>query len=220
MPSESPQSSDTLSGQESAIPVIGIAGGIGSGKSSVALWPNEQFKLHVIDADQVGHYVLTLQSTKQQLKETFGNSIFDSRGEIVRSQLARLVFGDSESRKSAREQLETIVHPEIRKQIEVEIDKVRKQADADAIILDAAVMLESGWFEACDRIVFVDTPFSTRLQRVTENRGWDEAELKRRESSQWPVSRKRKAADVVIDNSTGIEHAGAQFAQFLASVIN
>ena len=174
----------------------------------------------MIDADRVAHHVLTLQSIKQQLKQTFGSDIFDPQGEIVRSKLASLVFGASQEQQRALEKLEAIVHPEIRQQLESEIERIRLQATHVAIVLDAAVMLESGWSNVCDKIVFVDTPFSTRLQRVQENRNWDEAELTRREASQWPIDRKRQVADAVISNSGNLEQAGRQFAEYLCKLMD
>ncbi|WP_155458753.1 dephospho-CoA kinase, partial [Streptococcus pneumoniae] len=70
----------------------------------------------------------------------------------------------------------------------------------DVVVLDAAVLLEAGWRNQCDRLVFVEVPLAARQERVRA-RGWSEDELQRREASQWPLDRKRSAADFVVDHS-------------------
>jgi len=83
------------------------------------------------------------------------------------------------------------------------------------IILDAAVMLESGWAGICDKIVFIDTPDEKRRDYVVQGRGWTEEEWKQRERSQWSLAEKRKHADAVIDNSGTLEAAGTQLQNFV-----
>ena len=83
------------------------------------------------------------------------------------------------------------------------------------MVFDAAILLEAGWGDGCDVVAFVDVPREQRIQRVAESRGWTAEELARREASQWPLDRKRDAADIVVDNSTTIEHAGQQLADYL-----
>lgn len=198
--------------------MIGIAGGIGSGKSAVARGLAERLRVFVVDADRIGHDVLTLPEIKQQIFQTFGADVFDfgaATGEIDRRQLARRVFGDEAHLKNSLTRLETIVHPEIRRQIQSQIRQ--HQSDHDVILLDAAVMLEAGWNDLCEALVFVEVPFETRLARV-ENRGWGETELRRREASQLPLKEKAETADFVIDNSGSLKDSVNQFYQFVLSL--
>ena len=76
-------------------------------------------------------------------------------------------------------------------------------------------MLEAGWNDLCDTIVFVDTPFETRLKRVEENRGWTADELRRREASQISLEDKRAASEFIVDNSGSLERAVEQLAAFI-----
>ena len=97
------------------VPVVGLIGGIGSGKSALAHWLAARRQVIVVDADEIGHETLKNPHVKKQLKHRFGESIFDSTGtEINRAALGQLVFGSDELKKSARADLESIVHPKIR----------------------------------------------------------------------------------------------------------
>ena len=194
---------------------MGLIGGVGSGKSSVArrFQAISHCPVVVIDADQLGHQVLQLPTVKEQLLQRFGSTIFDSQGDITRSSLGRLVFGEDATVRQARHDLEAIMHPEIRKLAEQSIRDLRRQQQVELIVLDAAVLLEAGWQDACDLVVFVDTPEADRIARVQANRGWSAEELAKREPSQWPLPRKRAAADVVIDNSKDVDDAARQLEQ-------
>lgn len=191
------------------IPVIGIVGGIGSGKSVVAQWVASRANIHVIDADRLGHEVLLAADVKAALRGQFGDDIFDSKGEVQRGVLARRVFGDSERHRAERQDLEQIVHPEIERRIVGEIARA-EQAGSEAVLLDAAVLLEAGWQRQCDAVVFVETPEPVRLQRVQQRSGWTAEELHRREASQLSLSEKRKQSDAVVSNAGEVSDGGQQ----------
>ncbi len=109
------------------------------------------------------------------------------------------------------------MHPEIRSLMERKIRELRRQANVEAILLDAAVLLEAGWNDLCDVVVFIDTPEADRIARVQAGRGWSAAELAKREASQWPLPRKRAAADSVIDNSNSVDDAARQLELVIAN---
>ena len=198
------------------VPVIGILGGIGSGKSSVVRNVNG-LKLHIIDADKIGHKLLSDFAIQDRIRRTFGEQVFENPTTIDRSQLAAKVFGESDEHTAARSALNEIMHPAIRRQIHSEIDSV--SMDVDAVILDAALLLEGGWDTTCNWLIFVDTPKEIRLQRVRDNRGWSADELNRREASQLSVDSKRQRADFEIDNSGSIENAALQMKQTIESIL-
>lgn len=200
-----------------SVPTIGILGGIGSGKSSVVRHVTG-FELQIIDADKIGHDLLTDPDVLQQLSRSFPSSVFDSGGHVIRSALAQLVFGETAAHQAALEQLEQIVHPAIRREITTQIRAVRP--GVDAVILDAAVLLESGWVDVCDYLIYIDTPQEQRIERVRTNRGWSAEELERRESSQLPLTTKRQRADFVVDNSRTIEDAATQMTQVLQDLLS
>ena len=193
----------------SRIPLIGVVGGVGSGKSAVAKWVSTHAPVAVIDADKLGHEALLSVSVKAELKARFGDEIFDSAGNIVRAKLANRVFGVDSNHRVARRDLERIVHPEISRQIAAEV-LIASEQRAEAVLLDAAILLEAGWRELCELVVFIETPAEMRLQRVQTHRGWTKAELQRREESQWDLSRKRQESDLVIVNDRQLEYAGKQ----------
>ena len=149
---------------------------------------------------------------KDGIRQIFGDSVFDG-SEICRKSLAQKVFGSETHHKRALTQLEDVVHPEIRRQVEKQLEDI--SGKTEVVVLDAAVMLEAGWNDLCDTIVFVDTPFETRLKRVEENRSWSADELLRREASQISLNDKRAASEFVIDNSGNLENAVEQLALFI-----
>lgn len=196
------------------IPVIGVVGGIGSGKSAVAREVASRANVHVIDADRLGHEALLDSDVKRALRRQFGETIFDATGEVDRRSLARCVFGDGESHRTARHALEQIVHPEIARRIATEIAQA-EAAGQEAVLLDAAVLLEAGWRRLCDAVVFIDAPEELRLQRVQQRSGWTLEELQRREASQLGLTEKRGQCDAVIVNATDVAESGRQFINFL-----
>lgn len=199
-----------------SVPTIGILGGIGSGKSSVVRQITE-FQLKIIDADRVGHDLLHDPDVLVRLRQTFPASVFDEDGQVLREKLAETVFGESPEHRTALAQLEQIIHPAIHREIRSQIQAV--PADIDALILDAAILLETGWADECDHLIFIDTPEAQRIARVQRSRNWSADELRRREMSQLPLDTKKKRADFVVDNSGTIADAVHQMTGILRSLI-
>ena len=195
-------------------PVLGILGGIGSGKSAVANGLADHFKTVVIDADQIGHQVLKFPHIIQQLRQAFGDAILNG-DQVDRKRVAALVFGDEPHHHEARRTLEHVVHPEIGRVAQSQVESA--DTSTELIVLDAAVMLEAGWSQLCDFLVFVDTPVDDRLNRIRQQRDWTASELQRREASQLPLEEKRKAADFVVNNSGSLAESIRQLTEFVRS---
>lgn len=190
------------------IPVISLQGGVGSGKSHLSRLLAESFRtanpgreVVVIDADAVGHQVLRKGPVKQAIRARFGEGVFTSGGDVDRSQLGRLVFGRDDSSNQARRDLEAIVHPLIRDELSSQISQARSRPEVAAIVLDAAILIEAGWKDICDVLIFLDTPLDQRLRQVSANRSWTESQLKSREESQLGLEIKRAACHYVTNNS-------------------
>lgn len=196
------------------IPVVGIIGGIGSGKTALAMALAEYVSVCRLDADGIGHLVLQMDSVKSQLASEWGTEIFDSSGEIVRSRIAELVFGDDEAQQNRRKFLESIVHPEIRVLIKRRLEEFQDQANCDVILMDAALLLEGGWDSVCDAVIYLEVPEEIRLRRVAK-RGWTEEQFRKREASQMPLAEKQKRADVTIPNDGDINTAAQKLANWL-----
>lgn len=185
----------------------GILGGIGSGKSTVTAMLVTRGAT-AIDADRLGHEALREPEVKSAVRREFGDAVFDADGWIVRASLARMVFDDSPEGRRYLAALEAIVHPRISEAIERRLADLRI-AHVPLVILDAPVLLKARWDRFCDHLIFVDAPAEQRLARVRE-RGWSEAEWRRREAAQEPLDRKRALCDTLIDNGSGLERTRAQ----------
>lgn len=179
-----------------ATPVLGLIGEIGGGKSTVAGRLVEH-GASVIDADVVGHQRLAEPSIRDRIVERFGPGVRDvSQLGIDRHALGAIVFHDP----NALRDLEAILHPSMRERFVEMIAELSGAPGRPLIVLDAAVLLEAGWDDLCDRIVFVEAPRPERLRRVSATRGWSEETLAARERSQWSAEAKRQRADRVIVN--------------------
>jgi dephospho-CoA kinase len=200
------------------IPVVGIVGGIGSGKSSVAKWVAKRHSdLILINGDETGHEVLTRPSVKDAIRKRFGEAVFDVDGHVDRKSLGQIVFGSKNDQRLARRDLEQIVHPQIRKIFEERIAEAAASGKS-VVLLDAAVLFEAGWNDLCHTIVFVDVPDNHRLDRLRETRGWDEAEVRSREASQAPLETKRKNAQSIIENVESLEEAGQKLESLVTRI--
>ena len=178
--------------------VIGLLGGVAAGKSTVAAMFGEA-GLEVLDADQKAHAVVRIPAVKEQLAKRFGPGLFGPGGELRRQELADLVFRD----EGARRDLEAITHPAIRAQLEEELAGAR--ARGQSVVLDVPLLLEGGLIDRCDHAVFVEASEASRLARA-KARGWDAAELRRREASQATLDQKRaRCAFTVRNDLEGIE---------------
>lgn len=197
-------------------PLVGIVGGVGAGKSSVVR-NVKSLRLHFIDADRIGHEQLAVPNIKDQIVKEFGTQVLDSSGSVSRPTLAALVFGDSPEKQRKRQQLNSIVHPAIRSEILRQINAAPQ--DVDAIVLDAALLLEAGWAEECDAVIFVDTSLEQRQKRVADTRGWSAEEHQRREASQLSLEEKRQRSDLSVDNSGELSVAAHQMEEALNSII-
>ncbi len=197
--------------------MVGILGGIGSGKSSVVRHI-DGLSFQIIDADKIGHDLLSIPHIQTQIRQQFGNDVFDEHSSVNRAKLAEHVFGDTPKQSAALKQLNSILHPAIRREILSQIKAA--PTEVDAVILDAALLLEGGWDETCNWLIFVDTPRSIRSQRVQANRGWTDDELHKREATQLSVKVKKDRADFVVDNSQSIDRAAAQMKQVFNSILS
>jgi dephospho-CoA kinase len=177
---------------------IGLVGGVASGKSRVAQMLVE-FGAGLLDADRAGHVVLANDlDVRNALRHRWGDDVFAADRSVDRSAVARRVFGPGDPAAVEREFLEDLLHPRIRRRLEIE-RRGMLDAGLPAVVLDAPLLLEAGWGPMCDIVLMVDASRETRLARARQ-RGWSEAQFNEREAAQWPIVKKRCAADAVINN--------------------
>lgn len=172
--------------------VIGITGGVGSGKSTVCRYL-ENLGIPVIDADRTGHEVLELPECIMLLREAFGDDIAED-GRISRPMLAERAFAS----KEAADRLNNITHPIIIKKIQEKIEHLSKKNDI--IALELPLLYECGLEYLVDKVWVVYADKATRISRLKE-RGMPEEDAERRIAVQMSLEEKAEKADFVIDKS-------------------
>jgi dephospho-CoA kinase len=222
-PSERPEEPDPRGPwKHGAIPVIGLIGGIGGGKSSAASLMSAR-GASVIDADAVGHELLGDPEILAQIVEHFGQGVLSVRPgddhstpRIDRRALGKIVFADT----AARQTLEAILHPPMRARFLRDIDRLVRSDGVGMVVLDAAILLEAGWDDLCDRVVFIHAPRPERLRRVNEARGWSEEVLEARERSQWPSDEKRRRSDAVLINDSSRDRLEQEVDRLISRILS
>lgn len=193
-------------------PVIGITGGIGAGKSTVARILSE-LGCFVVDSDDLARQALLDPVLVETLVQWWGREILDPQRQIDRRAVAKIVF----ARPNERKRLESLVHPWIEKR---RLAMFAAAPDtAPALVIDAPLLVEAGIDEQCDAVVFVNSDRSTRLDRLAQNRGWSDQELNQREESQLPLDAKRTRADYVIDNDGDLTSLTEQIRRTLHEIV-
>lgn len=192
--------------------VIGIVGGMGAGKSTVITIMNEIQPLSCISADLIGHEILLKGAVAYQpIIKAFGEEILDESGEIVRQKLGQLVFGNTE--KVAL--LNAITHPIITAKVKERIAYYQKTAPGQHIILEAALLLESGLVDLTDVVIAVYADQDVRLKRVMARERLDEKHILKRFKAQKEWEELKAAADYVIDNGISLDATATQIKQLL-----
>ena len=195
-------------------PIIGITGGIGSGKSFVARLFAE-LGCFVIDSDSQVRAAYEDPDVRQALRNWWGDGVLNPDGSVRRSAIAQRVFAN----ESERKRLEGLIHPLVARSRDRQMQEMAQNPEVVAFVWDTPLLLEAGLNDQCDAVVFVDAPPELRLERVARGRGWDPAELQRRENLQWPLDRKREIADYVISNTADAGEARSQVRDVLSRIL-
>jgi len=186
-------------------PVIGLTGGIGAGKSTVASML-AGLGATVIDADRIGHDVYRPGTRGfQQVVEAFGPTIVAPDGTIDRRALGAIVFAD----RAALARLNAIVHPLIAQEIASRVTAAQAAPERTPIVVEAAIMLEAGW-RFCDEIWAVLVEPATAVARVTASRSLTADEVERRIAAQMSNEQRRRLATRVIENDGSLEELRAR----------
>jgi dephospho-CoA kinase len=188
--------------------VIGLTGGIASGKSTVAECLRESGAI-VIDADRLGHRVYEPGSPGfEKVVNEFGHDIVAKDGTIDRRVLGGKVFGDPERMQA----LTNIAWPEIRRLAQIEIKEHQKRQKDAVIVLEAAVLLEAGWEDLVDEIWVVTSKGPMAKQRLMSRNGLTDEAAQARIDSQMTNREREARADVKIDNSGTIDQLNKRVA--------
>lgn len=184
---------------------VGLTGGIGSGKSTVArMLADEGFP--VVDADQIAREIMEPGSpVLAQVAEVFGEDLIDDTGALNRAELAKRAFSSTEQ----TEKLNALTHPAIRAESNRRFDEAEK-AGARAVIYDMPLLVDLGLHHDMDITVVVDVDVDERVRRLVDKRGLTEADARARIAQQIDDDTRRAAADIVVDNNGPLEALAAQ----------
>ena len=177
--------------------VIGMCGGIGSGKSTVA-GEFRRLGAEVLDADAMVHELLCERAVCAKVARRFGKGVLDAKGCVDRRKLGAVAFA---SRKSLRD-LEKLLHPAVIRRTQERLAALRRKRGNHVAVIDAPLLFEAKMDRMCDEIVFVHASKAQRLKRLSKTRGWGRATLVEREGRQKPLDTKRRNADTVVRNSS------------------
>lgn len=176
--------------------VVGLTGGIGSGKSTVARLFAEH-GARVIDADKLGHEVYLPGTVGwDRVVAAFGGEIVAPDGTIDRAALGRRVFADP----VALQRLNQIVHPLIGAELCARLEAARAAQDAAPVVIEAALLLDTGWRSLVEVVVVVVTPRAAVIDRVQRQRGLAVADIEARMAAQITDEERRRLADITIEN--------------------
>lgn len=185
--------------------VVGLTGGICSGKSTVAAM-FQRLGATVIDADQVAHEVVEPDRPLfEAVASRFGREVIGTDGRIDRGRLGAIVFADP----NARRRLEELLHPAIIEECERRI-RLTEVSGATVCLIDAALLIESGWHIRCDVVVLVEASDAVRLDRLIRMRGLSLGDAMLRLNVQMPQQEKRRYAHYAIENDGPLHETGRQ----------
>ena len=173
---------------------IGLTGGIGSGKTEVARL-FEQLGVPVIDADRIAHQLVNRGTDAlAEVVRSFGETVLTAAGQLDRARLAEIIFNDPGKKRL----LESIIHPRVREQIRLDKDQYH---DEPYIVVVIPLLLESGQHDLVDRVLVVQAPEITRIQRVSARDGRSEEQIRAIIQGQADDAAREAAADDMIDNT-------------------
>lgn len=193
--------------------VIGLTGGVGSGKSTVARVMKEDWDAILLIADEIGHLAFMPQSgTYQRIVAYFGEDILDKDREINHALLAAEIFSDDEKRKA----LNAIVHPFVLAYIREQL--VRYQRTDAIVVLESAILAESGCVPLCDDIWYVHVPEPVRRKRLKRDRHYTDAKIDAIMEKQLPDESYFKVARILIDNSKEPEKVREEVGKYMRNL--
>lgn len=178
---------------------IGVTGGIGSGKSTVSQMLSAKGAA-VIDADLIGHQLLRPDTDAwREVVAAFGRGVLDQEGDIDRGSLASIVFADP----AALGQLNSIMHPRIRRAVESRIEAFQARA-VEVVVVEAALLIEAGWTDLVDQLWVVAAPEPEVVHRLCSQKGFTEEQARARIRSQMSPAERARHADAVLENDSSL----------------
>jgi len=192
--------------------VIGLTGGIGSGKSAVAAILRDKYKAVILDTDSIAKRQMEPGGESYNLVlEYFGNEILAPDGKIDRQKLAKIIFED----KSKRLKINELTHPVVLEEVKKEIEDRTKAGDTNYLVVETALMIEAGYDYICDEIWYVYAPEEIRRNRLKESRGYTDEKIDSIMANQSKDKEFRARYKKVIENTGDISYLEKQIDQLL-----
>jgi len=188
---------------------VGLTGGIGCGKSTVAAMMSE-LGCHVLNADRMAHALIAPgEPAYDEIRRQFGPNVLAADGSIDRARLAAVVFADAAKLAS----LNAIVHPGVLRELDRELERLSRIDPHGVAVIEAALLIESGYNQRLDRLVLVTCTREQQLERLTNpafGRAMSREQAEKRIAAQMPLEEKRKLAHDEIDCSGSLEYTKRQ----------
>ena len=199
----------------STTPIIGLTGGIASGKSAVANIL-EELGCFVSDSDLISHEVLLEKQVVRALVDRWGAEVLSEDGSPSRSRIAQRVFSSSQERTW----LEDLLHPRIHSRRRAAIESVLDSESVPACVIDAPLLFEAGIEDECTTTIFVEASRERRMEWALHQRGWDRDEFERRERAQLDVEEKKQRSQRLIMNDGSLEELRMRTCEVFHSIIS
>ncbi|HLF51772.1 dephospho-CoA kinase [Flavobacterium sp.] len=190
--------------------IIGLTGGIGSGKTTIAKYI-QSLGIPVYIADDAAKKIMELPETISSIKQVFGSEVFENE-KLSKEKLAKIVFNNSQNLK----QLNQIVHPAVKRDFD---EWFSKQKGFPFVVKEAAILFESGSYKDCDAIITVEAPLDTRIQRVIKRDNTNLESVMSRVNNQWTDEMRATKSDYVVEN-VDIKKAMLQIDEILKKMTN
>lgn len=194
--------------------ILGLLGGIASGKSSIAAAIVRLTDARVVDADALAKVALDECARDGRLATVLGPKSLRPDGTPDRRAIATKVFKDSRALRD----LERLTHPFVLARIDEAVEDHRSGSGPDVLVLDVPLLLETGLERRCDALWFIEVPDAARFERADKRLGLSADEVRAREEAQSPLDRKKARADLVVDNGGSTETTEAQVARGLTTL--
>ena len=177
--------------------IIGLTGGVGMGKTIVSSYLHKAYSLPILDADLYARQALAPGAAAlAQIVERYGGQVLLAEGGLDRRRLGDILFGDA----AERQWIEELIHPEVRRQIEAELQDLARQSSQTAVVV-VPLLFEADMTDLATEIWVVQTTAAQQLDRIQQRDQLSLEQIQARISSQMPIDQKIERADIALDNS-------------------
>lgn len=189
--------------KENHMKIIGITGGIGTGKSTVLNLLKQEYHAYIVEADKLAHeLMLPGEAVYHRITDIFGTDILNIDGTIDRNRLGAIVFKDADSLRKLNE----VVHPAVKQYILQDMETKKKEGNVEYYVIEAALLIEDGYKTICDELWYIYVEREERIKRLIAGRGGSREKWEHVIGNQSSDDYYRMNCDYVVDNGSSFEH--------------